>query len=245
MRSLAFASRNRRELLRDPLTVAFGLGFPLVLLYLLSLLQRNIPIPMFEVNSLAPGVAAFGLTFIALFSAMLVSKDRARSLMMRLCASPMQARDFILGYLLPLLPLAMAQTAICYLAAVPLGFSLNIGALVSLLCLVPAAAMYIAIGLICGTLLSDKQVGGVCGAALTNVCAWLSGIWFDVELLGAGFAKAASLLPYARAVEAARCAVSGDFAGMLLPLGIVVIWAAGMMILAVLLFYKRLKSGKI
>ncbi len=245
MRAFAFASRCRRELLRDPLTVAFGLGFPLVLLYLLSLLQRNIPIPMFEVDTLAPGVAAFGLTFIALFSAMLVSKDRIRSLMMRLCASPMQAQDFILGYLLPLLPLATVQTAICYLAAAPLGFAIDLKSLISLLSLIPAAVMYIAIGLICGTLLSDKQVGGVCGAALTNICAWLSGIWFEIDLLGEGFARFASCLPFSRSVEAARCAVAGDFSGMLIPLGIVCIWAGGLMVLAILLFYRRLKSGKI
>lgn len=245
MRILAFASRNRRELMRDPLTVAFGLGFPLVLLYLLSLLQRNIPIPMFEVSRLAPGVAAFGLTFIALFSAMLVSKDRTRSLMMRLCASPMTARDFILGYLAPLIPLAMVQTAICYLAAAPLGLKIDGCALISLLSLVPAAVMYIAIGLICGTLLTDKQVGGVCGAALTNVCAWLSGIWFKVDLLGNGFAKVANCLPFARAVEAARAAVSGDFAKMLPSLGIVSLWAAGLMTAAIFIFNRRLKSGKI
>lgn len=245
MRILAFASRNRRELIRDPLTVAFGLGLPLALLYLLSLLQRNIPIPMFEIQTLAPGVAAFGLTFISLFSAMLVSKDRTRSLMMRLCASPMQARDFILGYLLPLIPLAMAQTAICYLAAVPLGFALDLHAVLSMLSLLPAAVMYIAIGLICGTLLSDKQVGGVCGAALTNICAWLSGIWFEVDLLGDGFAKFAACLPFARAVEAARLAAAGDFAAMPVPMGIVCVWSTGLMALAISLFYRRMKTGKI
>lgn len=245
MRTIAFAGRNVRELLRDPLTAAFGLGFPLILLYLLSLLQRNIPIPMFEIATLAPGVAAFGLTFIALFSAMLISKDRSRSFMMRLCASPMTARDFILGYLLPLIPLAAAQTAICYLAAAPLGFLLNAGALVSLIALLPASLMYIAIGLICGTLLSDKQVGGVCGAALTNVCAWLSGIWFDLDLLGESFAKFAKFLPFARSVEAARLAAAGEYTEMLPSLGIVILWAAALMSFAVLLFDRRMKSGKI
>lgn len=245
MRTLAFASRNRKELLRDPLTVAFGLGFPLVLLYLLSLIQRNVPVSLFEINSLTPGIASFGLTFIALFSATLISKDRSRSLMMRLCASEMQAKDFILGYLLPLIPLAMAQTAVCYLAAVPLGFELNLRALVSLLSLLPAAMMYIAIGLICGTLLTDKQVGGICGAALTNVCAWLSGIWFDVELMGKGFAKITGYLPFARCVDAARSAVVGNYSQMLFPLGIVAAWAAGLMFLAIALFSKRLRIGKI
>lgn len=245
MRTLAFASRNRRELMRDPLTMSFGLGFPLVLLFLLSLLQKNIPIPMFEIETLAPGVAAFGLTFIALFSATLISKDRSRSLMMRLCASPMQARDFIAGYLLPLVPLSIAQMAICYLAAAPLGFRLDFGALVSLLSLLPAAVMYIAIGLICGTLLTDKQVGGICGAALTNVCAWLSGIWFELDLMGDGFARFAGFLPFARAVDAARFAVSGDYGAMAVPLIIVVLWTAALMTAAIMIFSRRLQSGKI
>ena len=44
MRMLAFARRNWKEILRDPLTLAFGAGFPLVLLLLFSLIQRNVPV---------------------------------------------------------------------------------------------------------------------------------------------------------------------------------------------------------
>lgn len=245
MQAIAFAGRNRRELIRDPLTVAFGLGFPLVLLYLLSAIQRNVPVELFAAERLAPGAASFGLTFIALFSAMLISRDRSQSFMMRLCASPMRAGDFILGYLLPMLPIAAAQIAICYLAAAPLGFSLNLRALVSLLSLLPAAVLYIAIGLLCGTLLTDKQVGGVCGAALTNVCAWLSGVWFDLELLGEGFKSVCDALPFASAVSAARAAVAGNYAGMVQPLLIVSAYAAALMAIAVLVFHRRMKTGRL
>lgn len=111
-RAMAFARRNARELVRDPLTVGFSLGFPLVLLALLTIIQRNIPVSMFEIDRLAPGVAAFGLTFAALFSATLIARDRASSLMLRLCASPMRPGDFIAGYLAPMLPLCAAQIAV-------------------------------------------------------------------------------------------------------------------------------------
>lgn len=243
MKMTAFARRNARELLRDPLTIGFGLGFPMVLLALLSLIQRNIPVPLFEIDALAPGVAAFGLTFLALFSALLIAKDRSGALMMRLCASPMRAGDFIGGYLLPMLPIAAAQIAACYLAAGALGFSLNIPALVSLLALMPAAVMYIAIGLLCGTLLSDRQIGGFCGALLTNVCAWLSGIWFDLDLLGDGFSAIARRLPFACAVDAARSAVvQAPFAD---ALGIVCLWAAALLALAIFTFRRRLKAGRL
>ena len=245
MTTLVFAGRNRRELLRDPLTLAFGLGFPLVLLFLLSAIQRNVPVPLFAVERLAPGVAAFGLTFISLFSAMLIAKDRSQSFMLRLCASPMRPHSFLLGYLLPLIPMAAAQIAVCYLAAAPLGFQLNANALVSLLTLIPTAVLYIAIGLLCGTLLTDKQVGGVCGAALTNICAWLSGVWFDLELLGKGFKSVCDALPFASAVSAARAAVSGNYAGMVQPLLIVSAYAAALMAIAVLVFHRRMKTGRL
>ena len=52
MRMLTFARRCAREMLRDPLNLAFGLGFPLVLLVLLSAIQANIPVSLFEIDNL-------------------------------------------------------------------------------------------------------------------------------------------------------------------------------------------------
>ena len=101
----AFSGRNTKEILRDPLNLAFGLGFPVVLLLLLTAIQSNIPIDLFELERLTPGIAIFGLSFVSLFSATLISKDRTTSFLMRLFASPMRASDYILGYTLPLLPM--------------------------------------------------------------------------------------------------------------------------------------------
>ena len=117
MRAAAFAKRNLKELLRDPLTLFFGLGFPLVLLVLMNVIQRNVPVQIFALETLAPGIALFGLTFLALFSGLLLARDRTSAFLARLTASPMTAADFLLGYLLPLLPLAVGQSAICLGAA--------------------------------------------------------------------------------------------------------------------------------
>ena len=100
-----FASRNAREILRDPISVGFGVAFPILLLLLLSFLNRHIPaeahMTLFEPEQLAPGVSVFSLSFLALFSALLLSRDRSSALILRLYASPLTGRDFILGYLLP------------------------------------------------------------------------------------------------------------------------------------------------
>ena len=76
MKMFTFAKRCMKEILRDPINLAFGLGFPLVLLVLLSAIQANIPVNLFEINTMTPGITVFGLAFITLFSATLVAKDK-------------------------------------------------------------------------------------------------------------------------------------------------------------------------
>jgi len=125
MKTLAFAIRNAKEMLRDKLNLVFGIGFPVIVLLLLSLIQSNIPVDLFEIEQLAPGIAVFGLSFISLFSGMLIAKDRTGAFMLRLFTSPMTAPHFILGYTAPLVPLAAAQMAVCYAVALLLGVNMQ------------------------------------------------------------------------------------------------------------------------
>ena len=241
MRMIAFARGNAREILRDPLSLGFGLGFPMILLALMTLIQRNVPVEIFEMESLLPGICAFGESFFALFSAQLISKDRSSALMMRLKNSPLRARDFILGYALPLLPMALLQGALCVIFALLLGLEPGWGILSMLVSLLPGALVFIALGLICGSLLTERQVGGVCGALLTNLSAWLSGAWFDLKLIGGGFEAFAYAMPFANAVDAARAALAGQPAGTALLVSC--IYAAGLCALAVVVFARRMRRS--
>lgn len=242
MKMRAFASRNSREILRDRLNVIFGLGFPLIVLLLLTLIQSNVPVELFELNKLTPGVAVFGLSFVSLFSATVISKDRSSSLMLRLYSSPLRPADYILGYALPLLPMSIAQSLICFAVAILLGLEWSVNILLSIVVLIPAMIVFIAIGLICGTLLNDKQVGGVCGALLTNLTAWLSDIWFDVSLVGDVFEKIANALPFIHAVKAGRYAYSGEFAAIMPELWWVIGYAAVLTLIAVAVFKRKMKT---
>lgn len=210
MRMMTFAKRCAKEILRDPIDLCFGLGFPVVLLLLLSAIQANIPVPLFEIGRLAPGMTVFGLSFMTLFSATLISKDRETAFLQRLYTTPLTALDFILGYTLSMLPIALGQTAICYLVAIPLGLTVSIHVVYAILGILPMAVFNIALGLLCGSLLGSKQVGGICGALLTNLSAWLSGVWFDLELVGGLFAKIAYGLPFVHAVELESALIRGD-----------------------------------
>ena len=242
MKALNFGIRNTREIIRDPLNLAFGLGFPLVLLLLLSAIQASIPVSLFEIERLAPGITVFGLSFITLFTATLVSRDRGTSLLRRLYTTPMRSVDFILGYTLPLLPLSLAQSAICYLAALPLGLSFTPRIFLALLCNIPTSVLYISLGLLFGSFLTDKQVGGICGALLTNLSAWLSGIWFDISLVGGMFEKIAELLPFKRSVDLSIAALSGNGTEVLKSLPWVLGYTAVILVLSVFVYLRQMKK---
>ena len=242
MKLFTFARRNALEILRDPLNLGFGLGFPIILLLMLTAIQANIPVSLFEIDRLAPGITVFGLSFITLFTATIIAKDRGSSFLQRLYTTPMTSWDFILGYTLPILPIALAQTAICYLVALALGLTFTVNILYALLFAVPVALLYIGLGLLFGSILTDKQVGGICGALLTNLSAWLSGIWFDLELVGGAFKNIAYALPFVHAVELERVVFSGMFTEILPHLVWVCGYAAGILILAVVLFLRQMKK---
>lgn len=242
MKTLVFARRCAKEILRDPLNILFGLGFPVVLLVLLSAIQANIPAELFVIARLAPGLTVFGLSFLTLFSATLVARDRESAFLHRLYTTPLRPADFILGYLLPMLPMALGQNAVCYLAALPLGLTVTWNIPLAMLLLLPMSVFNIALGLLCGTLCNVKQVGGLCGALLTNLSAWLSGIWFDLALVGGAFERIAHLLPFAHAVKLTQAVIAGEYALATQHLLPVTLYAALALLGAVLVFLRQMKK---
>ncbi len=247
MRALTFASRNTRELTRDLLTLLFGIAFPLVLLLLLSAINNSIPKgvgpTMFNIESLAPGITVFGLSFLSLFSSMIIAKDRTTSFVLRLFISPIKPYEFILGYTLPLLPMAIIQTAVCYACALLLGLEFSANLLVATAVNIPVAVVFIALGLLFGSVLNEKAVGGVCGALLTNLSAWFSNIWFDTSLVGGAFKAVADILPFSHAVNAARAAVAGSFDAIFPDLWWVIGYAVVILAAAVTVFSLKLKRN--
>ena len=151
MRLLTFSSRNAKEILRDPLNVAFSLGFPVILLFLMSAIGANAPVSIFEIETLTPGITVFGLSFMTLFSATLIARDRETALLQRLYTTPLTSADFIFGYVLPILPIAVAQCALCYIAAVMLGLTWSVYIVYAVLLIIPVSLFFIALGLLFGS----------------------------------------------------------------------------------------------
>ena len=248
MRLLAFTKRTTKEILLDPLSIGFGLGFPVVLILLLSAINSGIPKghgpDNFEIQNLAPAVSIFAMSFITLFSALLVSKDRSSSLLTRLFTTPLTAVDYIFGYMIPLIPISLVQGVACYVLALILGLKFTINILWCLLSGMVIALFFAALGLLCGSVLNDKQVGGLCGALITNLTAWFSGAWFSLEMVGGAFEAIGKALPFYHAVEIQKAILSGNFAGVLDGghLWFVLGYTVAMCIAAVVVFTMKMRE---
>lgn len=242
MRLMTFAKRCAKEILRDPINLGFGLGFPLVLLLLLSAIQANIPVSLFQIDALTPGITVFGLSFMTLFSATLIAKDRETAFLQRLYTTPLTGLDFVFGYMLPLLPIALGQTVICYIFAFSLGLTVSVNIVYAVIGIIPMAIFNVALGLLCGSFLEVKQVGGVCGALLTNLSAFLSGIWFDLNIVGGFFEKIAHALPFVHAVEMEKALLNGNFELAVTHIVPVAIYSVITTVVAVFCFLRQIKK---
>jgi len=241
MRYRVFALRNGKELLRDPFSFLFGIGLPLLILVIISAMSKNVPNEAFQVQNFAPGIAIFSFSFISMFSGMLIGKDRGSSFLIRLFASPMTASDYIIGYSLPLLPIAVAQSAVCYITAFFFGLPVTVNVVFSIIILIPSAILFIGLGLLLGSVFSDKQVGGIM-SVIIQVIAFTSGMWFDLSLLGNAVKTIGYILPFAHCVDSAREAIAGDFVSTLPNLAVIIIYTGVIFFFASTALKKKMKN---
>jgi ABC-2 type transport system permease protein len=193
MRTLNFAKRNFKEIIRDPLSIIFSVLLPLFLLFIFK--QINIPNESYELHNFTPGIVVFGFSFITLFTAMLVSKDRTSSLLIRLGISPMKPIGYILGYMLSIIPLILIQNVLFFILAIALGLSFSINIIWAILISIVVAILFIAIGIILGSLFSEKASSGISSIVVQLVC-FTSGMYFPRELLGDVFSRICEYLPF-------------------------------------------------
>ncbi len=235
----AFARRCGKEIMRDPLNLFFCLAFPLVLLVMFTMF--NIPAAVYRVENFAPGIVIFAYSFVSMSGAMLMASDRESALFARLSAAPMRAGDFLRGYTAPLLPLCLVQSLLFYAAAVALGLPLTPDILWAILLSVPVALFYIAFGLFLGTALGQKQIGALFSLFVT-LSTWLSGMWFDLSLLGRWMEISGRIFPFYYAVDLGRSALNGDYVNFPVDIIVLLLYALALFLLSVWLFDRRRKG---
>lgn len=254
MRTIAFAKRNLTELSRDVLGYIFCIIFPIVMMVVMSVVNSSIPkeagMTVFRIDNLAGGIMIFGQTFVMLFTAILVATDKNSSFLTRLFSSPMTGRDFTLGYILPMVLVAGVQAVVTGIGALIIagivGVEINpVGLLLAVLTTIPSGLMFIAIGLIFGTLLNEKSAPGVC-SVIISAGTFLGGVFFDAEGVGGTMFKICRSFPFLYCTRAARCSIRLDLGTKQFAIAMAVTIASGlfMIVLAVLLFTKHMKSDK-
>ena len=218
-RTISFTKRNLLEMSRDPLSYIFCIAFPIVMLVIMSVVNASIPkqanMTIFRIDNLAGGIAIFGHTFVMLFTAINVAKDRNGSFLTRMFASPMESRDFANGYILPMIVVALAQTVVSFTVSLIIAkitnYDLKIsGLLMAIIPLLPSALMFTAIGMIAGTLFNEKAAPGICSIFI-SLGSFVGGIWYDVDGVGGVMQKISRCTPFYYAVKAVRSAIALDF----------------------------------
>lgn len=248
---IAFSKRNFLEIIRDPLSYIFCLGFPLVMLVVMTLINDSIPeeahMDIFRIDNLSGGIAVFGMTFLMLFVCLSVAKDRSGAFLVRLYATPMKSGDFILGYILPTMILALLQSVITFAASLivslVVGIEMNVfGMLAAVVILIPSMVMFISLGLLFGTVFSEKSAPGLC-SIIISLGSFLGGIWFDVKGTGGILEKICEILPFYHGVSAARMACAMKFDGdFLVHLLITAGYAVVVLIVSIVVFKNKMRA---
>ena len=193
MRILNFAKRNFKEIIRDPLSIIFAIILPLFLLFVFQ--QIKIPNDTYNLENFTPGIMIFSFSFITLFSSTLIAKDRLTSLLIRLGVSPMKPIEYILGYMISFIPVILLQDILLFVLAIILGFPFSINIIWTVLVSVIIAILFLGIGILIGSLVSDKAASGISSIIVQLVC-FTSGIYFPKELLGNAYSKICEILPF-------------------------------------------------
>ncbi len=242
MKTWIYAKRNMLELLSDPISLVFLIGLPAFLLLFMVSLNQNLPInDSFQIDQFLPATIVFSFSFLTMFSGMLVAKDRSSSFLNRMYISPLKAHHYIIGYLLPIWLIGWIQCILLTGIGLFLGLSLSIHLISGFLVLMFVSILFIALGLALGSLLKDQQVGPI-ASILVQVVAFLSGMWFSLDLIGGAFQTIGYLLPFAHAVDLTRHVMQGNYQDLGVAFLVVTLYILIIGFFAIIQFKKTMKS---
>lgn len=205
MKVFVFAKRNIKEMLREPLSLVFCLGFPLVMLLLMQLIFINMDfVPEnFEIKNYASGICVFGFTFTCLFVALQISSDKNTSFIKRINIAPTSKLTYYASFFISALPVAIAQTILFFLIALIFRFPFDGRFFLSILYLVPSAAFYICIGILIGVLSTNEKQTGPISSIFISLTGIFGGVFMPLSAFGGGIGTFVNILPFGHSVQIA------------------------------------------
>lgn len=239
MKILNFANRNFKELIRDPLSIIFAILLPLFLLFIFQ--QFKIPSEVYKIENFTPGIIIFSFSFISLFTATLIAKDRNTSLLIRLGTSPMKPIEYVLGYTLAVLPIVILQNVLFFIVAVFLGLNFDINVIFTILISIPISILFIALGILIGCVTTEKSASGV-SSIIVQLVAFTSGIYFSTDMVGDFFANVCKVLPFSRCVDITKGILNNNYQDLLNAIIIVFVYTIIVVSISIIIFKKKMVS---
>ena len=240
MRMLNFAKRNFKELIRDPLSLIFEIVLPLFLLFIFQ--QFKIPSDNYKLENFTPAITVFGLSFITLFSSTLIAKDRTSSLLIRLATSPMKSSDYIIGYTVSLIPIIIIQNILFFAVALILGLKFSINIIYAVIASVVVSILFIALGILIGSIVSERATGGL-GSVVVQLVCFTSGMYFPKEAVGKTFSAICKALPFESCLNIIKGVLNNNFENISVSdIAIFSAYTIIVLVLSVIIFKKRMIS---
>lgn len=206
---LVLAVRNIKEMLREPLSLIFCLGFPLVMLLLMQIIFKSMTVGAeyipdnFKIQNYAGGICVFGYTFTGLFVAMQISSDKNTAFIKRINIAPISKLTYYLSFFASALPVAFIQTVLFFLTALIFGFPIGVNLVLSVIYLIPSAVLYVCIGILIGALCSNEKQTGPVSSIFISLTGILGGVFMPLSAFGGGFAEFVNILPFGHSVSIA------------------------------------------
>ena len=243
-RIFVLKKRNIKEILRDPLSLIFTLGLPLVMEILFYLIFHKLT-PQFEMKYLAPGIVVFSQSFLALFVGLLLAVDRSSSFLTRLYVSKAKSYEFIFSYAIAIIPIVVIQSILFFLIGIIFDASiLSINMLFAILLSLVTSLFFIGVGLLLGSICTEKSIGGVSSIIIAGQSV-LSGMWFPTDGLDKGMITFMNILPFRNAtclIQNTLNGINDSFKDFILPLIIVVAYTIVVFVAAIIVFKNKMKS---
>jgi len=242
MKTWIYAKRNLIELINDPLSLIFTIVLPAFLLVFMVSLNKSLGInESFIIENFLPAMIIFSFSFLTLFSGILISKDRTSSFLSRMFVSPMKPIHYILGYMIPMFFIAMVQALILYGIGIIMGLPLTIHLIASIPFLLLVSLLFISMGILFGSLFKDQQVGPI-ASIMVQIVAFMSGMWFRLDLVGGAYETIGISLPFYHGVHLIQSILAGNYSEIVLSLLIVIGYILLVTIFSVIAFKRKMKA---
>ena len=196
------------------------------------------------IDFMGPGIIVFGILILIPTSARIMVSDKEKGFLSRLLTTPTRPLDFISGYSLCLVVIAITQIIIFVAAAWGFGMDIVGSLWLAFLIFLLTGLCSIGIGMVVASLTkTENQAEPLCWLFAMPL-AMLSGCWFSIEMLPSYLRAAAYAFPYAHAIDASRGvlirgvgleAISND---LLFLIG----WAVAIFAIGVILFRRSMRS---